>query len=64
MGEATLEPIAGGYVLHAVLADGRATMLLPTEDGAEIAADGLTAQGGVAVRRADKHGAAIEIATQ
>ena len=64
VGEATLEPIAGGYVLHAVLADGRATMLLPTEDGAEIAADGLTAQGGVAVRRADKHGAAIEIATQ
>ncbi|MHB8901535.1 MAG: DUF4962 domain-containing protein [Thermoguttaceae bacterium] len=49
--EAKLERIAGGYVLSVKLPDGSATMLLPTDDSAELSAGGLQAKGKLAVAR-------------
>jgi hypothetical protein len=56
---AKLEPVDGGYILTAQLSDGDFTALLPANDAAELAADGLTARGRIVCRRRDPSGKSI-----
>ena len=48
--QATLEPVAGGYVLKVTGPDSRLTALLPAEDDAVLARDGMTTQGSLKLR--------------
>jgi len=48
---AALESIDGGYLLRAELSDGKLLALLPTDDSAVLAAEGLTATGKILVHR-------------
>jgi hypothetical protein len=57
---ATLERVAGGYVLDAKLSDGRVLALLPTDDSAALSADGLTTKGTIAIRRDGQDGTVVE----
>ncbi len=53
---AKLRRIDGGYVLSAELSDGRVTALLPTDDSAKVAAEGLTTTGAIVIQRRKKDG--------
>jgi len=55
-----LKRIEGGYVLTAGLSDGRVVALLPTDDSATLAAEGLKTTGSIAVRRVGADGSAVE----
>jgi len=59
-GEATLQRIDGGYALTAALADGRVVALLPTDDSATLAAEGLTARGSIVVERRRPDGSVVQ----
>jgi len=57
---AELKPIDGGYVLTAEVSDGRVVALLPTDDSATLAAEGLKTTGGILVRRYTSDGSVAE----
>ncbi len=57
---ATLDRIAGGYVLTASLSKGSIAMLLPTDDEAALSAGTLKAKGKLAVARYGEDGAVVE----
>jgi hypothetical protein len=57
-----LDPISGGYALSVQLAEGQVSMLLPTDDAAELAAGGLKAKGKLAVARFTADGSVVEAA--
>jgi len=46
-----LKQVAGGYLLTVTLSDGRVLALLPRDDSATLAAEGLSTQGKVLVQR-------------
>ena len=48
---AELKPLPGGYLLTAALSDGRVVALLPSDDSATLAAEGLSTQGTLLVQR-------------
>jgi len=57
-----LDSLDGGYSLSAKLRDGSVTMLLPTDDAAELSEDGLKTKGRVALQRFAKDGTVLETA--
>jgi len=57
---ANLKPIDGGYLLEAELADGKVLALLPTDDSATLAAEGLTTTGKPLVQRRAADGSVVE----
>lgn len=57
--EASLEKIAGGYLLKAKLEDGSIVALLPTDDKAKLEADGLSSTGKLLIQRRDQNGKTI-----
>jgi hypothetical protein len=57
---AELKPLPGGYLLTAALADGRVVALLPSDDTATLAADGLSTQGSILVQRYHADGSAAQ----
>lgn len=57
--EASLEKIAGGYLLKAKLEDGSIVALLPTDDKATLKEDGLSSTGKLLIQRRDQNGKAI-----
>ena len=57
---ASLKPLNGGYLLEADLADGRVLALLPTDDSATLAAEGLETTGAILVRRYGSDGSIVE----
>jgi len=57
---ANLEPIDGGYVLKADVSDGRVVALLPTDDAAQLAAEGLSARGQIVIQRRGTDGSVVE----
>ncbi len=57
---AELKRIDGGYVLTAELSDGRVVALLPTDDSAMLAAEGLTTTGAIVIQRRRAGGSVIE----
>ena len=61
--DASLEEIAGGYVLKVKLSDGRLTALLGSEDGAVLKAGGLESKGPIKVelRRVGKDVDVLEL---
>ena len=58
--EAKLEHTAGGYVLSAALRDGRVVALLPTDDEATLAGEGLETTGKIVVERRRPDGSVVE----
>ncbi len=64
--DASLEEIAGGYVLKVKLSDGRLTALLGSEDGAVLKAGGLESKGPIKVelRRVGKDVEVMELEEQ
>jgi hypothetical protein len=58
--KATLDPIPGGYLLKAALSDGDLIALLPENDKATLAGEGMTAQGAIKLR-IDYRGQATQI---
>lgn len=62
-GNSLLREIPGGYVLTADTAEGQVVALFPTDDTAELAAEGLSTRGAIKIqlRRAD--GSTAEVAT-
>jgi len=59
-GQATLRRIDGGYVLTAALSDGQAIALLPTDDSATLAAEGLETRGTIVVERRAADGSGVQ----
>ena len=59
-GEAKLRRIDGGYVLTAALSDGQVVALLPTDDSATLAAEGLEAPGKIVVERRRPDGSVVQ----
>jgi hypothetical protein len=57
---AELRPIDGGYVLKAALSDGRVVALLPTDDAADLSAEGLETRGKIVVERRGRDGSVVE----
>ncbi len=57
---ANLQRVDGGYVLSADLSDGRVVALLPSNDSAELAAEGLSSTGAIVIRRLGTDGAVVE----
>ena len=57
---ANLKPIDGGYLLQADLADGRVVALLPTDDAATLAAEGLSTTGKILIQRYGADGSVAE----
>ena len=60
---ATLQRVAGGYVLEAEISDGRVVALLPTDSQTALSAGDLTSTGAVAVRRWAADGSVVETVT-
>jgi len=58
--EARLQRVDGGYVLTAALSDGRVVALLPTDDSATLAAEGLEAPGKIVVERRRLDGSVVQ----
>ena len=61
--QAKLTPVAGGFVLDAKLSDGRATVLLPSDDSAELSSAGLKTQGKLLAVRYAANGSVVESAS-
>ena len=59
-GDATLEPIDGGYLLEAQLSDGKVRALLPTNHSATLTAAGLTTTGKILIQRLVADGSVTE----
>jgi len=59
--QATVEQVAGGYVLRARVSDGHVLALLPLDEKAELSADGLATTGKIAVQRRLPSGAVVEL---
>jgi len=59
-GGADLKPIDGGYLLSADLSDGRVVALLPTDDAATLAAEGLSTVGKILIQRYTADGSVAE----
>ena len=59
-GEAELKPVDGGYVLTAALSDGKLVALLPTDDSATIAAEGLETPGQILAQRRRPDGSVVQ----
>lgn len=60
-GKADLRRVNGGYVLTAQLSDGQVTVLLPTDDSANLTSGDLTAKGKIAAKRIGTDGSVVEI---
>ena len=55
-----MQKVEGGYVLTADASQGRVVALLPTDDAAEFAAEGLTTTGAVVIKQRGADGTVIE----
>jgi len=60
---AELRQVDGGYLLKADLSDGKVLALLPTDDAATLAAEGLSTTGKILVRRYASNGSVAETLT-
>ena len=57
---ASLKPIDGGYLLEAEISDGKVLALLPTDDSATLAAEGLGTTGKILIQRRANDGSVVE----
>jgi len=58
--QAELKPLPGGYLLTAAIADGRVVAILPTDDSARLAAEGLSTQDTILVQRYHADGSIVQ----
>ena len=58
--QAKLDRVEGGYVLRAAVSDGSVVALLPTDDSATVAAEGIESTGEIVVERRGADGSLIQ----